>query len=67
MAFEGERLKTLRLYPIELGQSEPRSQRGRPKLAEPELASKILQIIKGLSEPYGTEMSIENGVGIVRL
>jgi poly-gamma-glutamate capsule biosynthesis protein CapA/YwtB (metallophosphatase superfamily) len=67
MAFEGERLKTLRLYPIELGQSEPRSQRGRPKLAEPDLASKILQIIKGLSEPYGTEMSIENGVGIVRL
>lgn len=66
MAFEGDGLKELRLHPIELGQSEPRSQRGRPRLAGPEMANEILEIIRQLSEPYGTEISIEDGMGIVR-
>jgi len=67
MTFEGDRLKELKLYPIDLGQSKPRSQRGRPLLAEPKQADKILGIIQKLSKPYDTEISIEDGVGVVEL
>jgi hypothetical protein len=67
MTFEGDQLKELKLYPIDLSQSKPRSQRGRPLLAEPEKAEKILKIIKKLSKPYGTEITVEDGVGIVEL
>lgn len=67
MTFEGDRLTELKLHPIELGQAKPRSQRGRPILAEPELAAKILRIIKKLSKPYGTEITVEDGVGVVEL
>ena len=67
MTFEDDRLTELKLHPIELGQSRPRSQRGRPMLASPELAVKILKTIQGLSKPYGTEITVEDGVGVVEL
>jgi len=67
MTFEDDRLTVLKLHPIELGQSRPRSQRGRPMLAGPELAEKILRTIQGLSKPYGTKITVEDGVGIVEL
>jgi len=67
MEFVGDKLKELSLYPIELGMEKPRSQRGRPMLANPELATKILEIIKSLSEPYGTRIEIVDNVGIVQL
>jgi len=67
MVFEGDRLRELKLHPIELGQSMPRPRRGRPVLAEPELAAKVLGIMRRLSRPYGTEIAVEDGVGIVEL
>ena len=67
MTFEGDKLTELKLHPIELGQAKPRSQRGRPMLAEPELAGKILETMQKLSKPYGTEIAVEDGVGIVEL
>ncbi len=67
MAFEGEGLRELRLYPVELGQDKPRSQRGRPMFVERELADRILGIIADLSKPYGTEISNREGVGVVAL
>ncbi len=67
MIFDGDGLVELRLYPIELGQEKPRSQRGRPMLAEPELAEKILKVISELSKPYGTEVVADKGVGKVKL
>jgi hypothetical protein len=42
---------------------KPRSQRGRPMLASRSLATKILEKIAKLSEPYGTEIKIERGIG----
>jgi len=36
----------LKLHPIELGWKEPRSQRGRPVLAEGKFADKIIAIAK---------------------
>jgi poly-gamma-glutamate synthesis protein (capsule biosynthesis protein) len=67
MVFEDDRLTELKLHPIELGQSKPRSQRGRPVLAVSSLAEKILHTISELSKPYGTKITVENGVGIAEL
>lgn len=67
MRYEGEALSELNLYSIELGQSKPRSQRGRPMLADAEMSSKIIEIMSGLSEPYGTTIHEEDGVGVVDL
>jgi poly-gamma-glutamate synthesis protein (capsule biosynthesis protein) len=67
MEFENDRLKELALYPIELGMDKPRSQRGRPMLAPPDLSKKILDIISGLSKPYGTKIDIVDNVGYVKL
>jgi len=36
-------------------------------LAKGELADKILGIIKKLSEPYGTKITVKDGVGVVEL
>ena len=65
--FEGDEITELKLYPIELGQNEPRSQRGRPKLAEPASAKRILEKMVKLSEPYGTEIAIIEGIGNVKV
>jgi poly-gamma-glutamate synthesis protein (capsule biosynthesis protein) len=67
MSFKGDNLAELRLFPVELGQDKPRSQRGRPLLARPEIACRTLDTIRTLSEPYDTEISIIDGVGIVHL
>jgi len=65
MEFEGGRLKEMRLYPVELGQDKPRSQRGRPMMAGTEIGERILGKIMDLSKPYGTEITIHDGVGFL--
>jgi poly-gamma-glutamate capsule biosynthesis protein CapA/YwtB (metallophosphatase superfamily) len=67
MEYEGDKLTKLELYPVQLGQDKPRSQKGRPVMAKGELAEKILGIIKKLSEPYGTKITVKDGVGVVKL
>jgi poly-gamma-glutamate synthesis protein (capsule biosynthesis protein) len=67
MEYEGDRLSSLRLYPVELGQDKPRSQRGRPMFVDEEEGAEIVGIMKKLSEPYGTKISIEEGIGTVEL
>jgi poly-gamma-glutamate synthesis protein (capsule biosynthesis protein) len=65
--YKGYELSDLQLYPVELGMKKPRSQRGRPMLANEKYGKKILGTIKKLSEPYGTEIKIRENVGIVQL
>ncbi|MDP6458260.1 MAG: CapA family protein [Candidatus Bathyarchaeota archaeon] len=67
MEFEGDRLNSLTLHPVELGQDKSRSQRGRPMFVDNEEGAEIVGIIKKLSEPYGTDINIENGIGIVKV
>jgi poly-gamma-glutamate synthesis protein (capsule biosynthesis protein) len=67
MRFIGDSLCDLKLYPVELGMKKPRSQRGRPVLADEKYGKKILGIIKELSEPYGTEIKIKDNVGVLQL
>jgi poly-gamma-glutamate synthesis protein (capsule biosynthesis protein) len=66
MKFEGDKLTSLKLYPIELGQNKPRSQRGRPMFVDEEEGAEIVSIIKKLSEPYGTKITIRKGIGTVK-
>ena len=65
--FRGERLSEIALYPITLGFGAARSVRGRPQLAEGELASNILTDLVTLSQPFGTKITVRNGVGYVEL
>jgi len=64
--FEGDRLVEIRLYPIELGWNEPRSQRGTPRLAPEESGKRIIEHLAELSRPFGTVIVYENGIGVWR-
>lgn len=65
--FKRESLRNLTLHPIDLGFGKKRSQRGRPLLASPSVGRRALERIKRLSNPLGANISIERGVGKVRI
>ena len=54
----------VQLYPISLGMKEKRSQKGVPKMTGDE---EVLRYLQQLSDPYGTKIRIENGVGYIDL
>jgi poly-gamma-glutamate synthesis protein (capsule biosynthesis protein) len=60
-------LREIILHPISLGLGLPKSQMGMPRLPSPQDAQRILQRVKKLSEPFGTKISIENNLGIIRV
>jgi len=64
--FEGKELVELRLYPIDLGQTRPRSQRGTPRLADAETGRKIIDRMAQQSAAFGTVIRYEAGVGVWR-
>ncbi|MGI6076097.1 MAG: CapA family protein [Pyramidobacter sp.] len=57
-------LKNIEIYPLSLGMGSPRSHKGVPVLSHDE---KLLRRLARLSEPYGTELVIENGRASVRI
>ena len=61
---EDGKITELKLYPIDLGMELPRSQKGVPVLNGSE---ETLRYLQDMCKPYGTEVEIQNGVGIVRL
>jgi poly-gamma-glutamate synthesis protein (capsule biosynthesis protein) len=65
--FRRGHLAELLLYPINLAHGAPRQVRGRPLLANQELAEKIIGDLQRLSKPYGTEIEMRRGIGIVDL
>jgi len=65
--FRGKKLARIDLYPLDLGFGKPRSQRGRPMLAEPDLAEEIIGRVARLSRRYGTEVSWRDGRGVILL
>jgi poly-gamma-glutamate capsule biosynthesis protein CapA/YwtB (metallophosphatase superfamily) len=65
--FNNRRLTELKLYPISLGFGQPRQVRGRPLFADEELGQKIIDDLRRLSQPYGTEIDMRRGIGYVRL
>ncbi|RWK79933.1 MAG: CapA family protein [Mesorhizobium sp.] len=65
--FEQNLLAQLKLYPIELGRSMRFANRGIPRLAAGPQAKTILERLQKLSKPFGTQIDIENNVGVIRL
>ncbi len=63
--FSGNRLARLKLYPIELGVDARDADRGIPHPASAAAATAILQRLQQLSEPYGTHITIDHGVGVI--
>lgn len=64
--FERRELSELKLFPIVLQQDLPRAGRGLPIQADAAQSRTILQWLSKLSEPFGTKITEENSVGIVR-
>jgi hypothetical protein len=66
--FEGGKLTEVRLYPVDLGGSRrPISQLGIPTIPTPEIAQRILKNLQEYSKPFGTRISIENNIGVIRI
>lgn len=63
--YRGGKLAEIRLLPTDLGYGQPRYQRGRAVLADPKLGTKILERVQRLSEPFGTKITIMDGLGII--
>jgi poly-gamma-glutamate capsule biosynthesis protein CapA/YwtB (metallophosphatase superfamily) len=60
-------LDRIDLYPLDLGFESQRPRRGRPFIADDETSTHILEELAKLSEPYDTEIEIEDSRGIVRV
>jgi poly-gamma-glutamate synthesis protein (capsule biosynthesis protein) len=56
----------VRLHPVDLGQREPITRRGVPRVPEPAVSAEILERIATMSAPLGTLVDIDGGVGSVR-
>jgi len=65
--WQGKRLTQLALHPISLGFGKPRTERGRPLLADASTGKKILDDLTQRSAPFGTRITVRDGVGYVEL
>lgn len=65
-SFEDGDLAEVELHPVELGYGEDQPRHGEPVRADAETADRILDRLADLSEPYGTEVVVEDGVGVIR-
>ena len=53
------------LTPVSLGYGQKRVDRGYPKLADLKLGTKILEDFQRLSTPFGTKITIKDGIGTI--
>lgn len=60
-------LQAITLRPIEFGYDAPISQRGIPRVPKPEVAARILRRLQRMSEPFGTKIEVEDGIGVIYL
>jgi poly-gamma-glutamate synthesis protein (capsule biosynthesis protein) len=67
ISLKGGKLTDIKLYPITLQMDAPRTQLGRPLIAIGKQAKEIIQRVKKLSEPFGTQIEYRNGIGITTL
>lgn len=65
--WQGDRLVEVALHPITLGFGQPRSTRGRPKLASGGDATRILDMMAARSKAFGTSLTVRGGIGFVAL
>jgi poly-gamma-glutamate synthesis protein (capsule biosynthesis protein) len=63
-------LREIRIYPVDLGvdrTKRPWSKMSIPMTPSLEVANQILADVQKYSEPFGTKISVENGVGVIRV
>jgi poly-gamma-glutamate synthesis protein (capsule biosynthesis protein) len=60
-------LASIKLIPISLGYMEPRSERGRPRLASAAQSKLTIDTLTRLSKTFGTKVTLSDGVGMVSL
>ena len=60
-------LQSIALYPLTLGFGQNRPDRGFPFPADPEEAKSIMERVAKLSAAMGTTVTVQNGVGIVKV
>jgi poly-gamma-glutamate synthesis protein (capsule biosynthesis protein) len=65
--FDHNQLSEIRIYPTDLGWERRRADRGSPRIASPEMAQKFLQQQQKDSAAYGTKVSIEGNVGVIKV
>lgn len=65
--FENGKATTVRLYPLDVGNTYEPLRRGIPHLADAATALRILQTLQKDSAPFGTKVTIEGSVGIIRI
>jgi hypothetical protein len=65
--FDKGQLQEVRVYPIWARHDGPLSRRGVPMTAPPQIAQRILTRLQKLSEPFGTKIAIEGGIGVIRV
>jgi poly-gamma-glutamate synthesis protein (capsule biosynthesis protein) len=63
--FKSGKLDRIELYPLDQGYRKAWAQRGRPVLAQGELADSILERVSRLSRRYGTDVKVDKEVGVV--
>jgi poly-gamma-glutamate synthesis protein (capsule biosynthesis protein) len=59
-------VEEVRVHPVDLGQGEPITRRGVPRVAEPSVADEILDRFATMSAPLGVTIDIDDGVGTIR-
>jgi len=64
--FEAGRAVQIWLHPIDLGYGRRLTDSGVPRLASPAQALPILERLREISAPYGTRISIEKNLGVIR-
>jgi hypothetical protein len=68
--YQDGKLREVRLFPVDLGVDRANRVWSRMSVAQtpsPQRATRILQDVQKFSEPFGTKISIENGVGVIRV
>ena len=64
-AFDGARVREIRLNPIDLGVSRSSGDRGVPRIASHTVAQEILARLTTLSAAYGTSIRVDGDAGFV--
>src|SRR5580658_463546 len=65
--FDNAKAKTVRLYPLDVGNTYEPSRRGVPHLADAANAHRILEALQKDSAQFGTRISIEGSAGVIRI
>jgi poly-gamma-glutamate capsule biosynthesis protein CapA/YwtB (metallophosphatase superfamily) len=65
--YDGPTLKTIRLYPLDLGNTFDPARRGIPHFADASTAERVLKKLQAISAPFGTEIELEGRVGVIRM